>query len=275
MKKEWLILSEGYHGHSEMFQCLTPPHWGVPKDANTETLFPGLSDDQIKRACAVIIEPVIVDYSKDRLDWLKRLREKCTKFDTLLIFDEVITGLRFPRWCVSREMSVTPDILITGKAMAGGLPLAAVGGKKEVMDSDYFVSSTYAGETLSLRSFIKTVELLKEDPDYKIDDLWLRGQEFIDQFNSIWPEGLKIKGYPTRGVFDARDQETYALFIQEMAKARILFTSTWFFNYPLVDETENTLDIAKFVLSRIKRGEIKLEGHMPTTAFSQKSRRPS
>ena len=64
---------------------------------------------------------------------LQNLRELCTKHESLLIFDEVMTGFRIARGGAAEYYSVTPDLFTFGKIMGGGLPIGAYGGKKEWM----------------------------------------------------------------------------------------------------------------------------------------------
>ena len=88
----------------------------------------------------------------------------------MLIFDEVITGFRFQNWSVSKAIGVNPDIICLGKAMGNGLPIACVAGKTEIMNcGEYFVSSTFAGETISLAAALKTMKLL--ETKYHIEEL--------------------------------------------------------------------------------------------------------
>ena len=100
----------------------------------------------------------------DQLEiYLAGLRALCDERGALLIFDEIITGLRVPKFCVANYYKVIPDLILFGKALAGGMPLAAIGGKAAVLDGDYFVSSTFAGETASLAAATAVVD--SRDPD--------------------------------------------------------------------------------------------------------------
>jgi len=220
---------------------------------------------------AVIVEPIMTDTSTARIEWLKKLREDCTKHGVILIFDEIITGFRFPRYSVSNYYGITPDLICLGKAMGGGLPLAAVGGKKEVMNcAEYFVSSTFAGDTLALAACKAVMDLLlKNKCDLK--QLWQQGQDFLNQFNVIWPEKITIDGYPTRGVFKGDDM-VKALLWQEACKSGILFGPSWWMNFPLADETFATISTCRDILGRIKSNQVRLEGEMPKSPFAQKVR---
>ena len=262
------ILSEGYHGWGDEFVSLTPPALGVSGAYPIEKLE---TLDQIDdEVAAVIIEPVQLDASDARREDLHRIRAKCSETGALLIFDEVITGFRFPKMGVSMHFGVTPDLLCIGKAMGNGMPISAVGGKREIMESgQYFISSTFAGETLSIAAALKTVTLLSTK--YSLDWLWANGQRFLDQFNGLHPE-IKIKGYPTRGVFEA-PLELKALFWQESCRAGILFGPSWFFNFEHILQADLVLNTASDIMTRIKTGAVKLQGELPTTPFAAQVRK--
>jgi glutamate-1-semialdehyde 2,1-aminomutase len=272
------VLSEGYHGWHDAFVGLTPPALGVPRWPNVgyreESTNPTRQlralDDIGPGVAAVIVEPVITDASPERRAWLQRLREACTKAGALLIFDEVITGLRWPRYSVANHWDITPDLIVLGKALGGGMPLAAVGGKYAVMNgAEYFISSTYAGETLSLVAAKTAMTLLQTK--YDLNHLWERGQAFLDGFNALWPEGVWIEGYPTRGAFKG-EPLTKALFFQEACKAGILFGPSWFFSFPLAEEAHGVLDACRDILTRIRLGKVSLEGDLPQSPFAEKVR---
>jgi glutamate-1-semialdehyde aminotransferase len=271
-KREW-VLSEGYHGWSDGFISLTPPHAGVSHRDNLKySNLKEVSFDFFDRVAAVIVEPIITDTSKERIAYLTKLREECTKHGALLIFDEVITGLRFPRFSASSYFGITPDLICLGKAIANGFPLAAVGGKYHVMntkDPEYFVSSSYAGCSDALVACTKVIELLQKS--FRLDELWEEGGKFISEFNSIWPEKLAIEGYPTRGVFKG-DNLVKALFFQEACYAGIIFCPSFFFNFPLMKEASSVLSTSRDIMYRIKSGAVKLEGQVPTSPFAQKVR---
>ena len=272
-KDEMLCLSEGYHGWADMFVGLTPPAKGVPPQPFMKKLDPKLDPDQIKAASCVIIEPVITDDSRLRIDWLKRLRELCTKHNTILIFDEVITGFRYRKFSVANAFGIVPDLICIGKAIANGLPLAAVGGISSAAmdDRGYFVSSTYAGEVLSLVACKKVVELLLRDQKYDLNHLWNMGEHFKNEFNRV-SELVKIGGYGTRGVFKGEDEHV-AMFFQEMGKADILFCKSWFYNFPLTAHQDSVLDLVGEIGERIRRGDVKLDYPIPKTPFSMEVRK--
>lgn len=261
------VLSEGYHGWGDEFVSLTPPAMGVSGAYPIEKFetFDQIDDE----TAAVILEPVQLDASDARRADLHRIRAKCDEVGALLIFDEVITGFRFPKMGVSMHFGVTPDLICMGKAMGNGMPIAAVGGKREIMEcGQYFVSSTFAGETLSIVSALKTVSLLSTK--YSIDWLWANGRKFLDAFNGLHPD-LKIVGYPTRGAFQG-DLQVKALFWQEACRAGILFGPSWFFNFEHIPQMDLVLNTASDIMTRIKTGSVKLQGELPTSPFAAKVR---
>lgn len=271
MKKTLKVLSSGYHGHHDAFVSLTSPAHGVPADENMDILDLSLNEDQIASASAVIIEPVIDEWDEDRIRWLHKLRDICTKHDTILIFDEVISGLRFKQNSVTHASGVTPDLIIIGKAMAQGMPLAAVGGKAKVMDGDYFVSTTYAGEILSFAACLATLSTLQKNSFYKIDRLWEAGERFISKFNKMASPYVSLKAYPTRGVFIGEPLNK-ALLFQEACKAGILLCNSWFYSFALMEQDEFFFAFLKDFKRRMDLMEIKLEGELPKSPFSQRIR---
>ncbi len=103
---------------------------------------------------------------------------------------------------------------------------------------------------------------------YSVDELWLRGQDFIDQFNGIWSDGVWLEGYPSRGVFKG-DPLTKATFFQEACKAGVLFGPSWFFNFAHFDEYKSVLSLCRDILVKIRNGGARFEGELPRSPFSQ------
>lgn len=263
-----LILSAGYHGWHDDFVALSSPAFGVPGRDSTRSI---LSLDQITTSvAAVIVEPIQTDNSPERRAWLLELREACTKHGVVLIFDEIITGFRWPRFSFSAESGIHPDIICLGKACASGLPLAVVGLAEHIGDGrEWFVSSTYAGELISLAVMRKTFDLMINK--YKLEDLWREGQYFLEDFNAIWPEKLVLEGYPTRAVFKG-DPMIKAMFWQECHKAGILFGPSWFFGFQHIGMRETIISTCKDIVQRLKTNQVRMEGEWPTSPFAEKVR---
>lgn len=108
---------------------------------------------------AIVVEPVVEAMAPE--DWVRRARELASKTGAALIFDEMKTGFRLRPGGYQELSGVTPDLAAFGKALANGLPLAAVCGKSDLMDSarGTWISSTLAGETAALAAAQAVLEL--------------------------------------------------------------------------------------------------------------------
>jgi glutamate-1-semialdehyde 2,1-aminomutase len=121
---------------------------------------------------ALITEPVLqnIGVVRPKPGYLAGLRALADRFGFLLIFDEVKTGFRHALGGYSALCGIRPDLVVYGKAVANGFPLAVVGGKKEFMDclthaepvKRPFVAGTYNGHPVAVAAAIRTIEYLKE-----------------------------------------------------------------------------------------------------------------
>jgi glutamate-1-semialdehyde aminotransferase len=260
------ILSEGYHGWHDAFVSLTPPAKGVVGSFDIESFTRGTQYPETLPA-AIILEPVMLVEDRKRL---QDIREWCDRHDVLLIFDETITAYRYKDGCVAKALNIHPDIWVGGKAIAGGLPLSIVGGKRDIMESDYFVSSTWGGDRVAIYAANKVIDLIHGE--YDPNSLWEMGSEFLEKFNEISSE-VQIEGYATRGAFKYQSEEFKALFMQEMCLAGVLIGPSWFYNKDLHAEMDNVLDISKHCVKRILEGKVSLKGKMPQSPFADKVRK--
>lgn len=166
--KQKIIKFEGcYHGHSDSMLvkagsgALTlaqPNSLGVQSSVAGDTLVADYNNAEsvenlLKKhevAC-VILEPVAANMGvvAPNADFLKNLRELCTKYGALLIFDEVITGFRLAKGGAQEYYSIKPDLSTYGKIIGGGMPVGAYGGKKEIMEHVAPCGSVYQAGTLS------------------------------------------------------------------------------------------------------------------------------
>ncbi|TVQ98367.1 MAG: glutamate-1-semialdehyde-2,1-aminomutase [Deltaproteobacteria bacterium] len=120
---------------------------------------------------AAIIEPVAGNMGcvPPRPGYLEALRRLCTVHGAVLIFDEVMTGFRVAPGGVQERVGVTPDLTTLGKIVGGGLPLAAYGGRRDIMDhiapaGPVYQAGTLSGNPLAVAAGLRTLELLGEDP---------------------------------------------------------------------------------------------------------------
>jgi glutamate-1-semialdehyde 2,1-aminomutase len=117
---------------------------------------------------AIIVEPVAANMGvvPSAIGFLAALREAATREGALLIFDEVITGFRLRYGGAQDAFGVTPDLTTLGKIIGGGLPVAAFGGRRELMDQlaplgAVYQAGTLSGNPLAMRAGIETLQLLE------------------------------------------------------------------------------------------------------------------
>ena len=233
-----------YHGWSDWHAASTPRDYGVPKCLKSlvET-FPyndlGACEEKLKtkKFAGLIMEPVSLEAPKK--GFLEGIRELCTKYGTVLIFDEVITGFRWSLGGAQEYYGVTPDISAMGKAVANGMPLSIIAGKKEFMkEFDHiFFSSTFGGEACSLAAAVETVKILKAKREEIYSHIWEYGDRLCSEFNSmvsIRKLDVKMVGMGPRHniVFGGNDAGGMKdLFNQEMIKNGVLTGSQLYINW--------------------------------------------
>ena len=168
--RERIIKFEGcYHGHSDgllvkggsgLLTGSVPDSAGVPAGFTETTLLARYNDagsvlslfeQYPDSVAAVIVEPCAANMGvvppKD--GFLKALREITEMYGALLIFDEVITGFRLAIGGAQEYYGVKPDMTVLGKIVGGGMPLAAYGGRKEIMEHVAPLGAVYQAGTLS------------------------------------------------------------------------------------------------------------------------------
>ena len=260
------ILTEGYHGwHAEQISPVA-----FKPDGNSYNIKKMAHLGEVdKTIAAVILEPVQLDNSRPRIEWLKDLRKRCTDHGVVLIFDEVITGLRYNNYGVCNDTSITPDLLLLGKAVGNGEKIAAVCGSAAVMDGTYFVSGTYHGHVPSLVAAKACLHMAKFDQHYDVKKLNSDSLDFYEKFNAYSKGLVTLSGYGSRGAFTGSEVH---LFMQEMAKIRVLIGPSFFVNFSSLGMLEGLLQYAKMVLDKIHSGTVKLEGRAPSAAIASKTR---
>jgi glutamate-1-semialdehyde 2,1-aminomutase len=123
-------------------------------------------DDDI---AAVIVEPVLANMGLvlPEKDFLNDMRKITLEKNIVLIFDEVVTGFRMSPGGAQKYFSIKPDVTTLGKALGNGFPIAAVGGKTEIMDmlspeGKVYQASTYAGNPISVSAGISSVKTMNK-----------------------------------------------------------------------------------------------------------------
>jgi len=181
-----------YHGHSDgllvgagsgVATLGIPGSPGVPEAMTALTVQAPYNDLEATRAAfarwgedlaAVIVEPVAGNMGliPPTAGFLAGLRALCDEFGALLVFDEVMTGFRVARGGAQRLYGVRPDLTCLGKVVGGGLPAAAYGGRRELMEriapeGDVYQAGTLSGNPLAVAAGLATLELLEAEGVYE------------------------------------------------------------------------------------------------------------
>jgi glutamate-1-semialdehyde 2,1-aminomutase len=188
-----LKFAGGYHGHSDALLASAgsglatlgiPSSPGVPSAVTQDTIVCPFNDiEAVAEAvmhygeglAAIIVEPVagnmgVVPPGDGFLEALRRL---CDASGALLVFDEVITGFRVARGGAQELFAVAPDLTVLGKIVGGGLPLAAFGGRAEIMEQlapsgPVYQAGTLSGNPLACAAGVSVLRRL-EDPDVYVE----------------------------------------------------------------------------------------------------------
>lgn len=180
-----------YHGHSDgllvkagsaALTTAVPDSAGVPASYTQNTLVAEYNNEGTVRelmeqygenVAAIIVEPVAANMGvvPPKEGFLKFLRDITLKYETVLIFDEVITGFRLKFGGAQEYFGVKPDMTTLGKIVGGGMPIAAYGGKKEIMDrvsptGPVYQAGTLSGNPIATTAGIETLKILKAHPEY-------------------------------------------------------------------------------------------------------------
>src|SRR5262249_28675847 len=184
------VLCCGYHGWHDWYVAVTARHDGVPQTVrdlthtfaynDIQSVLDAIDDDT---AC-VILEPVVFEPPRD--NFLASLKTVCEDNGALLIFDEMWTGFRLALGGAQEYFGVKADLACYSKAIANGMPLAALTGRRDVMElceQDVFFFTTFGGEALSLAAARATLGELRDKnvPAYLAE----QGRRLKDGYNTI------------------------------------------------------------------------------------------
>jgi len=264
-----IIKFEGcYHGHADMFLVKAGSGVatfdiqqipGVTESVAQDTLACAYNNiDQVQslfeqypeQIAAVIIEPVVGNMGcvPPQKGFLEALRNLCTQYGTVLIFDEVMTGFRLAPGGAQQYYGVDADLMTFGKVIGGGMPVGAVAGKKMIMShfapqGNVYQAGTLSGNPLAMIAGYTMLSTLKSQPEIY--------------------ESLEKKGaYLQAGLHQAFTDAGVAHQINRVGSMiSVFFTET-----PVTDwDTAATTDVAlfsKFFHAMLKRGV-----YLPPSAF--------
>ncbi len=290
-KRDFILKFEGcYHGHADSFLSeagsglatlgiASSP--GVPEAIAALTLNARYNDlaaveklfaAHPNKIAAVIVEPVAANMGvvPPEPGFLEGLREITRRAGALLIFDEVITGFRLCYGGAQSLYKIEPDLTTLGKIIGGGLPVAAYGGRAEIMNHIaplglVYQAGTLSGNPLAMRAGIEALKQL-EDPGF-YDALNKKAERFVEKLQGAIREAgiaaqvnsrgslatLFFSEAPVRNYADAKKSDTrrFAAFFRAMLQQGILLAPSQFEAlFISAAHTEADLDVTLSAVSR-------------------------
>ena len=242
--------SQPFFSGDDWFIGSTPVSAGIPKSIQDLTVKFRYNDiDSVKAlfqqypdniAC-VILEPEKEEEPQN--NFLHELQQLCRENGTVFILDEMITGFRWHNGGAQRYHNIIPDLCTFGKAIANGFSVAALAGKKEIMqlgglrhdkERVFLMSGTHSAENHGLAAAIETMNIYQREP--VVDTLWRQGERLASGLRKSISENnlseyIPILGRPCCLVYGTRDNEKKpsqpfrTLLIQEIMKRGILAAS--------------------------------------------------
>jgi glutamate-1-semialdehyde 2,1-aminomutase len=266
-----MCAENAFISYDDWFIGSTDVKRGIPKEVYELTLkfhyndiesVKSLFEKYPNQIACLIFEPVNNIPPKD--NFLQKVKDICHENGALLILDEMATGFRLHLNGAQTMFNVKPDLSTFGKGMANGYPLAALVGRRDIMDLGgilnkgeekvFLISTTHGSEMISLGAFIKTVEIFKRENI--IDHFWSYGKKLMDGMNKISKDlGINdyffLNGYPCTPyyfTFDENKEFSFkyrTLFLQEMIKNKVIMPQIALSLSHGDKELEFTLDAVK------------------------------
>jgi len=266
--KDKIIKFNGcYHGHVDSLLIKAgsgvstfglPDSPGIPKDLAKHTITCPYNDveafekifDEIKDdLAAVIVEPVAgnMGFVPGTKKFLETIREKTTSVNSLLIFDEVMSGFRVSLGGAQEIYDIKPDLTALGKVIGGGLPVGAFGGKKDVMDylapiGPVYQAGTLSGNPLAMAAGSTLLKLIIEENPFEL--LEANAKELLSGIKNIMDTaGIPFSTNQIGGMFgfffseklpknivdvSASDDNIFALFLNACIRNGIYFAPSKF-----------------------------------------------
>ena len=256
-----------YHGHVDSLLVSAgsaaatlgvPDSPGVTPGTSQDTIVLNYNDSQAVREtldqlgqhiAAVILEPIVGNMGTviPTPEFLKTLREETQRHGVVLIFDEVMTGFRVAYGGAQQLFGIEPDMTTLGKIVGGGLPLAAYGGRSEIMDQvmpagKVYQAGTLSGNPLATAAGAKTLELLRDDPPY----------EYLESLGKRLGDGLLAA---------AKEHGVSAQMQRVGSMMTLFFNPDPVVDWPSADRSDRKL-FAKYFWGLIERGV-----YMPCSQF--------
>lgn len=266
--RDTIVKFEGcYHGHSDsllvkagsgLLTFGNPSSAGVPADFTRHTLVLPYNDvaaleetfaqrgDEI--AC-VIWEPIAgnMNLVEPGAEFVRRLRELTAQHGSVLIYDEVMTGFRVALGGAQSLHGITPDLTTMGKVIGGGMPLAAFGGRADIMAhisplGGVYQAGTLSGNPVAVAAGLKTLEIIRRPGFY--ENLGARTRDLVEGLGAAAARhGIAFKAHSVGGMFglyfmdsvphsfahmQSSDNAAFKRFFHAMLEAGIAFAPSGF-----------------------------------------------
>ncbi|MBK4733409.1 glutamate-1-semialdehyde 2,1-aminomutase [Noviherbaspirillum pedocola] len=224
--RDLVIKFEGcYHGHADsllvkagsgLLTFGNPTSSGVPEDFARHTMVLDYNDSQAledafarvgERIACVIVEPVAgnMNLLPATPEFLQTMRRLCSAHGAILIFDEVMSGFRVALGGAQSLYGITPDITVLGKVIGGGLPVAAFGGRKDIMrhlapEGGVYQAGTLSGNPVAVAAGMTTLKLVQTPGFY--EDLGARTTRLANGLSQAAKEtGVAFSAASVGGMF--------------------------------------------------------------------------
>lgn len=283
-----------FFSYDDWFIGSTPLTRGTIQEASQLTLKFNYNDiDSLKalfekypdQIAAVMLEAATT--VEPKANFLQEVQALCKAKGAVFIIDEMITGFRWHMQGAQTYYGIEPDLCTFGKAMANGFAVAALAGKREIMqiggileegaERIFLTSTTHGAEMSALGAFIKTMEILKRDQ--VVEHFWSYGNKLINGMNTICKElGIQdqfyVEGYPCSPNYVAKDRAgnislpMRTLFAQEMLEKSIMMPYIAVSNSHQEIELDMTLSATRHALTIYQEAlENGLEGYLKSPAI--------
>lgn len=265
-----LCKDQPFFSYDDWFIGTTPCNNGIPHQISELSLRFGYNDIQSlknifdqypNKIAAVILEAATIEHPKD--NFLHKVRELCTQNGTLMILDEMITGFRWHLNGAQTYYNIEPDLSAFGKGIANGFSLAALVGKREIMELGglhhdkrrvFLISTTHGAENHALAAAQAVLQFYQEND--VISHLWNIGNKIIQGMKEVitthaLQDYFFVGGIECSPYYICKDPkgnvsfEYRTLFLQEMIKQGVLFNyiaPSYSHNDAAIQETLDAVD---------------------------------
>jgi len=274
--KKYIVVpaEQPFFSYDDWFIGSTVMQRGIPEEARSLTLkfsynniesLKQLFDQYPGEIAAVMLEAATT--VKPTQGFLQQVKALCKANGTVFIIDEMITGFRWDLRGAQTYFDIEPDLCTFGKAMANGFAVAALAGKREIMQIGgileegaerlFLTSTTHGAEMSALGAFIKTIEILQREK--VVEHFWSYGTKLMDGLNEISKDlgiidQFYVEGFPCSPSYSTKDKDgnislaLRTLFAQEMLAKNIMMPYIAV-SYSHQDrELDMTLEAAKHAL---------------------------